>query len=48
MLGSDRSGVGSGIDASHLYIADKIAPSTPVLFAIASRPRPQLGDTNTT
>ena len=39
MLGSDRSGVGSGIDASHLFIADEITPQTPVLFAIGRRPR---------
>jgi SAM-dependent methyltransferase len=39
LLGSERSGVGSGIDASHLFITDKIMPTTPVLFAIASRPR---------
>jgi SAM-dependent methyltransferase len=39
LLGSGKSGVGSGIDASHLYITDKITDTTPVLFATASRPR---------
>lgn len=39
LLGSRISGVGSGIDASHLYIAPEITPTTPVLFALARRPR---------
>jgi ubiquinone/menaquinone biosynthesis C-methylase UbiE len=39
LLGSEKSGVGSGIDASHLYITDKITDTTPVLFATAKRPR---------
>jgi SAM-dependent methyltransferase len=39
-LGRDRSGVGSGIDASHLFVSERITPTTPVLFAIARRPRP--------
>jgi SAM-dependent methyltransferase len=47
MLGNERSGVGSGIDASHLFVTDQIGPTTPVLIAVASRPRAQLGDTNT-
>jgi ubiquinone/menaquinone biosynthesis C-methylase UbiE len=34
------SGVGSGLDESHLHATDTITPSTPVLFAIARRPRP--------
>jgi SAM-dependent methyltransferase len=43
-LGSDRSGVGSGIDASHLFIADDITDQTPVLFAIGRRPRARIRD----
>jgi ubiquinone/menaquinone biosynthesis C-methylase UbiE len=44
MLGSKRSGVGSGIDASHLYVSNRILPTTPVLFAVARRPRPRVGE----
>ena len=43
LLGSEKSGVGSGIDASHLYITDKITETTPVLFATARRPRRPVG-----
>jgi ubiquinone/menaquinone biosynthesis C-methylase UbiE len=39
MLGSDRSGVGSGIDESHLFVTEHITKTTPVLFAIARQPR---------
>ena len=39
LLGSDKSGVGSGIDDSHLFITTEILPTTPVLFAIARAPR---------
>ena len=39
LLGRGRSGVGSGIDASHLFATAEITPSTPVLFAVARRPR---------
>jgi ubiquinone/menaquinone biosynthesis C-methylase UbiE len=39
MLGSARSGVGSGIDESHLFVTDHITATTPVLFAIARNPR---------
>lgn len=38
-LGSRASGVGSGIDHTHLFLTDKITPTTPVLFAIARSPR---------
>jgi ubiquinone/menaquinone biosynthesis C-methylase UbiE len=38
-LGSAKSGVGSGLDASHLYLSDEIQSTTPVLFAVARRPR---------
>jgi SAM-dependent methyltransferase len=39
MLGSGTSGVGSGIDESHLFMTSHIVPTTPVLFAIARGPR---------
>ncbi len=39
VLGSGKSGVGSGIDDSHFFVTDDITPRTPVLFAIARRPR---------
>jgi SAM-dependent methyltransferase len=39
ILGRDKSGIGSGIDAGHLYITPEITPTTPVLFAMARRPR---------
>lgn len=39
LLGSRSSGVGSGIDQSHLYLTRDIVPTTPVLFAIARSPR---------
>jgi ubiquinone/menaquinone biosynthesis C-methylase UbiE len=42
VLGSEKSGVGSGIDASHLYLTDAITEKTPVLFAIGRRPRPNI------
>jgi ubiquinone/menaquinone biosynthesis C-methylase UbiE len=43
MLGSGRSGVGSGIDASHLALQPGITRETPVLFAIGRRPRLPVG-----
>ena len=39
LLGRDKSGIGSGIDAAHLFITPEITPTTPVLFAMARRPR---------
>jgi SAM-dependent methyltransferase len=39
LLGSETTGVGSGIDASHLFVTNHIRPTTPVLFAIARGPR---------
>lgn len=39
MIGSDASGIGSGIDDSHLFVTNSITPTTPVLLAIARRPR---------
>lgn len=38
-LGSKVSGVGSGLDHTHLFLADEVDDTTPVLFAIARRPR---------
>jgi len=38
-LGSSTTGIGSGIDDSHFFLTEHIAPTTPGLFAIASRPR---------
>lgn len=38
-LGSKVSGVGSGLDHTHLFLTDEVDDSTPVLFAIARRPR---------
>jgi ubiquinone/menaquinone biosynthesis C-methylase UbiE len=39
LLGRDASGIGSGIDSSHFDLRDDVQPDTPVLFAIARRPR---------
>ncbi len=39
LLGSDRSGIGSGIDASHLFLTRDIVATTPALLAVARRPR---------
>ena len=47
VLGSRRSGVGSGIDASHFFVTEQVTPSTPVLFAIGRRPRARLGPAET-
>jgi SAM-dependent methyltransferase len=42
LLGSSTAGVGSGLDASHFSMTRDITPTTPVLFAIARRPKPRL------
>jgi SAM-dependent methyltransferase len=39
VLGSESSGVGSGLDDSHFSLTTTIEPTTPVLFAVARRPR---------
>ena len=39
MLGRGASGIGSGIDASHFHLRDDVQPDTPVLFAVARKPR---------
>ncbi len=41
-LGSGTTGIGSGIDHTHLFISDTVTTTTPVLFAIARRPRARL------
>jgi len=38
-LGSDNTGIGSGLDDSHFFVTDDIEPTTPVLLAIARKPR---------
>jgi SAM-dependent methyltransferase len=35
----DKSGVGSGLDHTHFSMSDVVEPTTPVLFAIARKPR---------
>lgn len=35
----DASGIGSGIDSSHFFIRESVQADTPVLFAVARRPR---------
>lgn len=42
LLRRDNSGIGSGIDESHLYITPHITPTTPVLFAVAKGPKPRV------
>ena len=39
VLGSENTGIGSGLDESHFFLTDDIVPTTPVLFAIARSPR---------
>ena len=41
-LGSDTTGIGSGIDHTHLFITETVNRTTPVLFAIARQPRAKL------
>ena len=38
-LGSENTGIGSGLDDSHFFATSQIAPTTPVLFAVARSPR---------
>ena len=38
-LGSERTGIGSGLDESHFFLTDQITPATPGLFAVARNPR---------
>jgi SAM-dependent methyltransferase len=39
-----NSGIGSGLDDSHFFLTDDISRDTPVLFAVARRPRRHVGD----
>jgi ubiquinone/menaquinone biosynthesis C-methylase UbiE len=39
VLGTEKSGVGSGLDHTHFSMSDVVLPTTPVLFAIARKPR---------
>ena len=39
LLGSGTSGIGSGLDHTHLFLTETIADTTPVLFATARAPR---------
>jgi ubiquinone/menaquinone biosynthesis C-methylase UbiE len=39
LLKRDSTGIGSGIDASHFFMDNDVRPDTPVLFAVARRPR---------
>jgi SAM-dependent methyltransferase len=39
VLGSSRTGIGSGLDQSHFALTDRIEPTTPGLFAVAHHPR---------
>jgi SAM-dependent methyltransferase len=39
VLGTEKSGVGSGLDHTHFSMSDVVLPTTPVLFAIARQPR---------
>jgi SAM-dependent methyltransferase len=43
VLGRESTGIGSGLDASHLFLTEVIDTTTPVLFAIARAPRPIVG-----
>jgi SAM-dependent methyltransferase len=42
-LGTKNTGIGSGLDASHLFLTEVVDATTPVLFAIARGPRPHVG-----
>jgi SAM-dependent methyltransferase len=46
VLGSKNTGIGSGLDASHLFLTETIETTTPVLFAVARGPRPSVRDSN--
>jgi SAM-dependent methyltransferase len=44
LLGSAVNGVGSGLDASHFSLTERITDATPGLFAVARSPRPSVAD----
>jgi ubiquinone/menaquinone biosynthesis C-methylase UbiE len=39
LLGSERTGIGSGLSESNFFITEHVSETTPGLFAIAARPR---------
>jgi SAM-dependent methyltransferase len=39
LLGSARTGIGSGLDESNFFLTDDLTATTPGLFAVARRPR---------
>jgi hypothetical protein len=39
LLGSERTGIGSGLSESNFFVTEHVSDTTPGLFAIASRPR---------
>jgi len=45
MLGSDRTGIGSGLSERDFFTAEHVDEQTPGLFAVARRPRRKLGAT---
>lgn len=44
VLGRGRTGIGSGLGEEHLFVTANITETTPVLFAIARRPRTRVGE----
>jgi SAM-dependent methyltransferase len=46
VLGSKNTGIGSGLDSSHLFLTETIDRTTPVLFAVAREPRPKVAASN--
>jgi SAM-dependent methyltransferase len=44
VLGSERTGIGSGIGEHDFFTTEHIDDRTPGLFAVARRPRPRVGD----
>jgi ubiquinone/menaquinone biosynthesis C-methylase UbiE len=44
VLGSERTGIGSGLSEDNFFVTDQITERTPGLFAIARRPRPRAGE----
>jgi ubiquinone/menaquinone biosynthesis C-methylase UbiE len=43
-LGSERTGIGSGITQDNFFVSEQITERTPGLFAIARCPRPRAGE----
>ncbi len=39
LLGGANTGIGSGIDESHFFMTEEVRRDTPVLFAVARKPR---------